>query len=65
MKQADKYADYLMDNARSELDTEAAVLLRQLGRVFDVANEMVRAKTHEQSRAAYLEMIDLIKGKHD
>jgi hypothetical protein len=31
--------------------------------VFDVAYEMVWAKTHEHSRNAYMEMIDLIKGK--
>jgi hypothetical protein len=28
-----------------------------------VAYEMVWARTHEQSKAAYIEMIDLIKGK--
>lgn len=63
MKQADKYADYLMDHARSDLDTDAAVLLRKLGSVYDVAREMCYAKTHEHSKAAYLEMIDLIKGR--
>lgn len=65
MKRADKLSDYLYENARSSLDTDAAALLRQLGRLYDVANEMVRAKTHDHSKAAYLEMIDLIKGKHD
>lgn len=63
MKQAEKLADYLLDNARSDLDTDAAALLRKLGAVFDVAYEMVWAKTHEHSRNAYMEMIDLIKGK--
>ena len=38
-------------------------MLRKLGRVHQVAYEMVWARTHEQSKAAYVEMIDLIKGK--
>ena len=63
MKQAEKLADYLMDHARSDLDLDAAALLRQLSRVADVAHEMVYARTHEHSRNAYNEMIDLIKGK--
>ena len=63
MKKAEKLADYLDDNARSELDNDAARMLRKLGLVYDVAYEMVHAKTHEHSRAAYTEMIDLIKGK--
>lgn len=65
MKNANRYADYLLNNARSEMDTEAAVLLRKLGDVYDVAREMVMAKTHEHSKAAYLEMIDMIKGKSE
>jgi hypothetical protein len=60
---ADKLADYLDDHARSELDNEAAALLRELGRVYAVAREMVYARTHEHSKSAYVEMIDLIKGK--
>lgn len=65
VKTAEKYASHLMDNARSDLDLEAAQLLRKLGRVYDVAYEMCCAKTHEHSRAAYMEMIDLMKGKHE
>lgn len=56
-------ADYLDDNARSEMDNEAANALRKYSALFKVAHEMVLARTHEASRAAYLEMIDLIKGK--
>lgn len=63
VKRADKLAEYLEDNARSFFDNEAATLLRHLARVHEVATEMVRAKTHAQSKAAYMEMIDLIKGK--
>ena len=65
MNKADKLADHLDDSARSELDNEAAALLRELGKVYDVAYEMVYARTNEQSRAAYSEMIDLIKGKRN
>jgi hypothetical protein len=56
-------ADYMEDNARSEMDNEAAAALRKYSRLFKVAHEMVTAKTHEHSKAAYVEMIDLIKGK--
>jgi hypothetical protein len=63
MRAAEKLADILLDRARDEYDTEAAALLRRLDRVHQVAYEMVWARTHEQSKAAYVEMIDLIKGK--
>lgn len=63
IKRVEQLAEYLNDNARSPLDNDAAALLRRLASVHDVATEMVRAKTHAQSKAAYLEMIDLIKGK--
>ena len=56
-------AAYLEDNARSEMDNEAAMALRKYSTLFKVAHEMVAAKTHEHSKAAYCEMIDLIKGK--
>ena len=56
-------ADYLDDNARSELDNEAAAALRRSSNLFRVAHEMMTAKTHEASKAAYCEMIDLVKGK--
>lgn len=56
-------AEYLDDNARNELDNAAAAALRKYSVLFKVAHEMVSAKTHEHSKAAYVEMIDLIKGK--
>lgn len=56
-------AEYLDDNARGEMDNQAAAALRKYSDLFKVAHEMVTAKTHEHSRAAYSEMIDLIKGK--
>jgi hypothetical protein len=58
-------ADYLDDNARGEMDNEAAAALRKLSELYKVAHEMVMAKTHEASKAAYCEMIDLIKGKQN
>jgi hypothetical protein len=65
MNKANKLADHLDDHARSELDNEAAATLRALAKVYDVAYEMVHAKTDAHSRSAYAEMIDLIKGKRD
>lgn len=56
-------ADYLDDHARGEMDNEAAAALRKYATLSKVAHEMITAKTHESSKAAYLEMIDLIKGK--
>jgi hypothetical protein len=60
---AEELADYLEDRAREQRDNEAAALLRRLDRVYQAAHEMVWARTHEQSKAAYSEMIDLIKGR--
>jgi hypothetical protein len=65
MNLAEQHAERLLDRARDEHDIRAAELLRQFGRVHAVAREMVYANTHEQSKAAYVEMIDLIKGKAD
>ena len=56
-------SDPPLDGPRTEADLEAAKMLRHLGRVYEVAYEMVWAKSHEHSKAAYVEMIDLIKGK--
>lgn len=63
LKNPESIAEYLDDNARSEMDNEAAAMLRDLWRVYEAAYEMVWAKTHEHSKSAYVEMIDLIKGK--
>ena len=65
MNLAEQHAERLLDRARDEHDIRAAELLRQFGRVYAVATEMARAKTHEQRNAAYNEMIDLIRGKAD
>lgn len=60
---ANQIADRLLDRARDEVDLDAAALLRKLGRTHAVAYEVVRAKTHEQSKAAYAELVDLMNGK--
>lgn len=63
MKTLKQLAEYLDDNARNETDNEAAAALRRLSDLYKVAYDMVWARSHESSKAAYLEMIDLIKGK--
>ena len=62
---ANQIADRLLDRARDEVDLDAAALLRKLGRTHAVAYEVVRAKTHEQSKAAYAELVDLMNGKDE
>ena len=60
---AQRLADKLRHLPRDENDLEAARLLERMAAVYDVAQEMVFARTDAHSRAAYAEMIDLIKGK--
>ena len=55
-------ADYLRAAPRGEEDLLAAKMLEQMFEICEAAREMVRAKTHEQSRAAYAEMVALVKG---
>ena len=56
-------ADLLLERARDEHDIEAARLLRKFKRSHDVAREVVKASTHQQSKAAYAELVDLMRGK--
>lgn len=60
---AQELADYLRHLPRDDRDLEAAKMLEAMSEVYEVAKEMVFARTHEHSRAAYAEMIDLIKSK--
>lgn len=55
-------AAYLRNLPRDEKDLEAAKMLEEMAEVYEVAKEMVFARTDSHSRAAYAEMIDLIKG---
>lgn len=61
-RNAERLANALLEMPRTELEVEAAAVLRQLNKVYQVAYEMVHANTHEHSKAAYVEMINLIKG---
>jgi hypothetical protein len=63
LKNPETLAEYLDDNARSELDNEAAATLRDLWRVYEAAYDMVWAKTHEHSKVAYVNMINLVKSE--
>jgi hypothetical protein len=65
MRRALELADYLDNHARSPEDNEAARTLRNLAVMYMVAREIVTAKTHEQSRAAYAELVTHFKGKND
>lgn len=62
-QKAERLADMLLDRARDEGDIEAAGMLRRLARAYVLGYEVVRAKTHEQSKAAYAELVDLMTGK--
>lgn len=62
---AHELANYLRHLPRDERDLEAAKMLEVMSEVYEVAKEMVFARTHEHSRSAYAEMIDLIKGKSE
>lgn len=61
----DLITNWLEDNARSELDLEAAAALRRLYCVYRVSHELVHAKTREHQNATYAELIDLMKGKEE
>jgi hypothetical protein len=63
MKQYEKLAIFLEDNARCPEDNEAAAVLRKQGKICDAAYEMIMAKTHEHSRDSYDLMRKLIKGE--
>lgn len=64
MKRADELADMLERNPRSEVDLDAAKMLRRLGNVYEVAREVVMARSHEHSKAAYAELVDIFKGRN-
>lgn len=60
MNRAEELAVLLEENARHDEDLETAMLLRKLYEVYEVAAEVVYAKTHPESKAAYSRMIDVI-----
>jgi len=59
-------ADYMRMLPRGPEDLEVAKMLEQMGVIYDAARDVVLANTHEQSKAAYSELVDIFKGKkHD
>jgi len=64
-KRVEKLCEHLETLPRGPEDLEAARMLRDLARVYEAAREVVMAKTHEHSKAAYAELIDIFKGKRN
>lgn len=65
-REAARLANNLRELPRTENDLEAAAVLDELAKVYEAAFDMVYANTHEQSKHAYVKMINLIKGtKYD
>ncbi len=58
-------AAWLDETATDPRHNEAAAMLRRLDNIAPVARDVVAAKTHEHSKAAYAELVDLFKGKPD
>ncbi len=66
MKQkAYKLAAMMEEMPRGPEDLETARVLRRLADCYEVAREVVIAKTHERSSAAYAQLVDFFKGKPD
>jgi len=61
-RKAERFASALMEMPRDEHDLEIAAVLKDLAKVYEAAFDMVYADTHEQSKKAYVVMINLIKG---
>lgn len=64
-KKVEKLCEHLETLPRGPEDLEAARLLRDLAQVYEVAREVVMAKTHDHSKAAYAELVDIFRGKRD
>jgi len=60
---AQRLVNYLRENPRNENDLEAAAIIEKMTKVYLAAHDMVYAKTHQASQAAYSEMHDIFKGK--
>ena len=64
MKQrAHELAEYMRTLPRGPEDLEVAKMLEQLSVIGDAARDVVFARTHEHSKAAYAELVDLFRGK--
>jgi hypothetical protein len=56
-------AAWLDETATHPQHNEAAAMIRRLDEISSIAREIVVAKTNEHSKAAYSELVDIIKGK--
>lgn len=64
MKQrAYELAEYMRTLPRGPEDLEVAKMLEHLSIIGDAARDVVLANTHQGSKAAYDELVDLFKGK--
>lgn len=65
-RKAERFANALLEMPMGENDLEIAAVLTHLAKVYEAAFDMAYADTHEQSKKAYVVMLNLIKGsKHD
>lgn len=60
-KQVERLAIRLEETATSDLDIEAAKMLRELNKVYVLAKEIVQAKTYNGSKGAYSDLVDYFK----
>jgi hypothetical protein len=56
-------AAWLDETATHPQHNEAAAMIRRLDDIAAIAREIVVAKTNDHSKAAYSELVDIIKGK--
>ncbi len=62
-KEAIRLANTLRDNPRGPNDIDAAMMLRVLADVYDVAHELIHSQTDQAAKATYAHLYDLLKGK--
>lgn len=60
---AEDLAHWLESKSRGQADLDAANMIRKMERVYAAAFDMVYARTDVASKAAYAELVHLIKGK--
>lgn len=60
---AEDLAEWLESQPRGQLDLDAALFIRKMERVYAAAYDMVYARNDVASKAAYADMVDIIKGK--
>ena len=62
-REAVRLANILRDDPRGPHDVDAAMMLRVLADVYEVAHEMINAQTEQSCKASYAHLYDLVKGK--